>query len=117
MHTQSASPLSLRLAMIRIVPFAASLINCRALIVQINSLDAQFSGTPNSRKQRSEDDRENEERSDLDAFGSFVNVLNRRVDEDQSDQEIDDTSSRPFLRAASVTAIAAEVINTSTPVA
>ena len=56
---------------------------------------------------------DDEQARDLNAFGPLDDVDDRRVDEDQRDQH---EPLRP-LGTASVTAIAAEVISTSTPVA
>src|SRR6185369_14349784 len=58
------------------------------LVVKLDALHSQLSRTPHTREERRKNDRQNKERSDLDAFRSFVNVLQGRVDENDGNQQI-----------------------------
>ena len=57
---------------------------------------------------------DDEQARDLDAFGPLDDVDDRRVDEDERDRRVNQPRCRGM---AIVTAIAADVISTSTPVA
>ena len=79
-----ASPLSLTIGDDPNRPFRRILNKLPRLIVQFDLFDTQFSRTPDSRKERSKNDRQDKERRDFDTFGSLVNVLNRRVNKDRA---------------------------------
>ena len=117
LRTPAASPVSGRLAMIadrRVRRFVNEL---QRGGVGLDPVHAQLGRSQHARHQRRHDDRDDEERRDLDAFGPLDDVDDRRVDEDQRSAAGSRASARRRARAASVTASAADPISTSTPVA
>ena len=88
------------------------------LTVQVDVGGVQFKGAPDPGEQRDHDDAQDEERRDPEPFGPFEDVGDRGVDEHHGDDaEADGALALLRRRAESVTATAAEVISTSTPVA
>ena len=83
-----------------------------------DALHAQLGRAQHPRDQRRHDDRDDEPRRDLHAVGPLDDVGDCRVDEHQrDDRRRHPLAMLPARRAPSVTATAADVISTSTPVA
>ena len=115
----ATSPMSGRLAMMRTWPVVAawSMNSCRRL--RRRRRRWMRSSVDRSTREMSDDDddRDDEDRGDLDAFRPLDDVRDRRVDEDERDRQRSPATQPLVLCAASVTASAADVISTSTPVA
>ena len=86
-------------------------------LVQLDAIDPELQRTPQAWDERDGHDRSDEEPGDLHAVRPLDDVDHRRVGEDQGDGPESGRRPAAARRAESVTATAAEVIRTSTPVA